>query len=321
MATTNKLAEFLPSGLAAARPVAPGTGVYLYYATDTGAVSIWDGAAWRAVSGSSSPTTTRGDLIIRGASADQRLAIGAAARVLRSDGTDPAWAALLAADVSDGGAVGRSVLQSATAADAATAQGLLWTPSLASSSGWTDVSSGVGSVAITGGALTGTITGSVAPVNIAAATIPWGGSDCFDVRARVQITGSTGADAKANLRVRYGSDGFTIVPSGDGGLALIRTLGGYGSLASTTGRPVDGTGWVRLRIVGQRVTFWYGTGVGSAEPTSWTLLYDADQGALVGAASPTVLYLGGQNDSGAGLSGSTDFIWRAVTVRSLAGPV
>lgn len=49
--------------------------------------------------GASSPTTTRGDLIVRGASADQRLAVGASGRVLRSDGTDPAWAQLAATDV------------------------------------------------------------------------------------------------------------------------------------------------------------------------------------------------------------------------------
>ncbi|MHB1219245.1 MAG: hypothetical protein ACYC1L_13710 [Alphaproteobacteria bacterium] len=36
--------------------------------------------------------TARGDLVVRGASAPQRLAVGAAGRVLLSDGTDPGWA-------------------------------------------------------------------------------------------------------------------------------------------------------------------------------------------------------------------------------------
>lgn len=36
-------------------------------------------------------TTTRGDIVVRGASANQRLAVGASGTVLRSDGTDPAW--------------------------------------------------------------------------------------------------------------------------------------------------------------------------------------------------------------------------------------
>lgn len=39
-----------------------------------------------------SPTTTRGDLVVRDASNNVRLAVGAANRVLRSNGTDPSWA-------------------------------------------------------------------------------------------------------------------------------------------------------------------------------------------------------------------------------------
>lgn len=40
--------------------------------------------------------TTRGDLLYRGASAEARLAIGSADKILKSDGTDPAWATLTA---------------------------------------------------------------------------------------------------------------------------------------------------------------------------------------------------------------------------------
>lgn len=39
-----------------------------------------------------SPVTTRGDIIVRDATVNARLAIGVANRVLRSDGTDPSWA-------------------------------------------------------------------------------------------------------------------------------------------------------------------------------------------------------------------------------------
>jgi len=42
-------------------------------------------------SGGSSPTTTRGDVIVRGATNDGRLAIGKLASFLASDGIDPAW--------------------------------------------------------------------------------------------------------------------------------------------------------------------------------------------------------------------------------------
>lgn len=44
--------------------------------------------------------TTRGDLLIRNASAAARLALGASGRVVRSDGTDSLWAVLAAPDVS-----------------------------------------------------------------------------------------------------------------------------------------------------------------------------------------------------------------------------
>ena len=48
------------------------------------------GLKWATVA--ATVTTTRGDLIKRGASADERLAIGSANRLLKSDGTDPSWA-------------------------------------------------------------------------------------------------------------------------------------------------------------------------------------------------------------------------------------
>ena len=51
---------------------------------------------------SKSPTTTQGDIIRRGASADERLAIGAADLPLVSDGTDPNYTALVLAGMAAG---------------------------------------------------------------------------------------------------------------------------------------------------------------------------------------------------------------------------
>ena len=48
-----------------------------------------------------SPTTTRGDLITRDASNNVRLAVGAANRVLRSNGTDPSWGQVVNDDITD----------------------------------------------------------------------------------------------------------------------------------------------------------------------------------------------------------------------------
>lgn len=77
---------------AALRPVTPDPAeqIALHRATDTGAVTLWDGAAWRTL-GLVSPLTTRGDLWVRDGSGDARLAVGAALRILGSNGTDPVY--------------------------------------------------------------------------------------------------------------------------------------------------------------------------------------------------------------------------------------
>lgn len=89
----------------------------------TGAVNgnslVFNGTAW--VPGSAgSPTTTLGDLIRRGASADERLPIGAAGEVLTVVSGQPAWAAptggggggLVYSPTNDGAAVRRAANQS-----------------------------------------------------------------------------------------------------------------------------------------------------------------------------------------------------------------
>lgn len=71
-------------------------------APNNGDVYAWNSGTsrWEPVAASTlSVTTTRGDLIVRGASADQRLAVGAAGRYLRSDGTDPGWSTIPSTDV------------------------------------------------------------------------------------------------------------------------------------------------------------------------------------------------------------------------------
>ena len=46
------------------------------------------------------PLTTRGDLVYRNATTGARLAIGTAAKYMRSDGTDPSWQTVAYADIS-----------------------------------------------------------------------------------------------------------------------------------------------------------------------------------------------------------------------------
>lgn len=72
-------------------------------APTNGQVYTWNSTSerWDPTSASAfTVTTTRGDLIVRDATSDARLAVGASGRYLRSDGTDPSWAVPLASDLS-----------------------------------------------------------------------------------------------------------------------------------------------------------------------------------------------------------------------------
>ena len=62
--------------------------------------AIYDGTAFQIYASSSgSPTTTQGDLIVRGAAVDQRLAIGTNNTLLKSNGTTAAWGNIIAANL------------------------------------------------------------------------------------------------------------------------------------------------------------------------------------------------------------------------------
>lgn len=73
----------------------PDMTVWSYYSVNNDRVEIVGGLVLPYID----PLTTRGDLLLRDASTTARLAVGAAARYLRSDGTDPAWSQLLLADL------------------------------------------------------------------------------------------------------------------------------------------------------------------------------------------------------------------------------
>jgi hypothetical protein len=71
----------------------------------------------------SDPTTTRGDIIARGASAIARLAVGSANTVLQSDGTDPAWGTVATAMIADNAVTGAKLNPSLVAGDIIYADG------------------------------------------------------------------------------------------------------------------------------------------------------------------------------------------------------
>jgi hypothetical protein len=97
-----KLPDLFGRGVLASRPAAGIAGRH-YFATDATPPTTYrdNGSSWdsEATAGAATVTTTRGDLIVRGAVTDARLAVGAADTVLKSDGTDPSWAKVLPANL------------------------------------------------------------------------------------------------------------------------------------------------------------------------------------------------------------------------------
>ena len=65
---SGRLIDYLGNGTAAARPASPSLttgGIGFYYATDTEALSVWDGAAWNAVSSGGGFGTFSGALVTK----------------------------------------------------------------------------------------------------------------------------------------------------------------------------------------------------------------------------------------------------------------
>jgi hypothetical protein len=111
-----------------------GTGIARRTGTDAWSVgttvSIAEGGTGQTAAGAAfdalSPVTTRGDIIVRSATTNARLAVGAANRVLRSDGTDPLWGQVdLTTDVTGALPVANGGTAATSAANARTNLGLV----------------------------------------------------------------------------------------------------------------------------------------------------------------------------------------------------
>lgn len=89
------------------------------------------GATATAAFNALSPVTTRGDIITRDATNNVRLAVGAADTVLKSDGTDPSWAKIVNANITDA-TIAHGKLASAVTADQTAMEAASATDSFAS---------------------------------------------------------------------------------------------------------------------------------------------------------------------------------------------
>ena len=98
-------------------------------------------AALAALGGISDPTTTRGDIIAKGASVLGRLAIGADNTVLRSDGTDPEWGAVAATELTGTLPIANGGTNATSAGAARTSLGLVIGTDVAAAGANSDITS------------------------------------------------------------------------------------------------------------------------------------------------------------------------------------
>lgn len=159
------------------------------------------------------------------------------------------------------------------------------TLSTASATGWT-TRDGDGTAAITAGVARLTLGLGVVPG-------PWSdlpaaaqahGRDAHNVDVRVRVAAVTGGNS-SNVFMAFGlrrgtagNDGIFWNLRGDGGDSRVyrEGLSGSGPIASTSinrAAIAAGTLWLRLAIRGGMLLAARGTGVGTAEPTDWTVVY------------------------------------------------
>ena len=261
---------WLTPGLAAARPSSP-DGPYVYRATDTGDISLWDGGAWRGIGGVSSITsteitdaTTVGKALLTAvdaATARTDLGLGTAATHAATDFDAAGTAAAIAPS-----ALGNTAWNLASA----TAVG-------GTAGGSAAASGGVASLTLGSATIAQFDTSDTGPAVYQDGVIP-GSTIAFTMVCRVASCTTGTADALTNvgMYIQRAIDGLRygvlVVPSS--GQVFAVTLSSSSNIANTATGVFNftGQGWFKLVVMPGTVSFFYGTGVGTAAPTSWTLV-------------------------------------------------
>lgn len=208
-----------------------------------------------------------------------------------------------------------SALTAASIADALTT-----TAPLTSETGWTPYTvTAPGTAVVAGGSMTASIPNGSTTGNAGGGrqrAWPLGAATGWRTQARFTFTGDTDANIIALLFHEF-SGGDVFIQYGADGAVKLRENFGPSTLATKAGAPTGGTGWVRLECNGNRLTAWTGTGVGTAEPTSWTLLYGGALSSLVTRGPPATYALIGRSGDTHAVAGDTTVAISSVTLAAL----
>lgn len=229
-----------------------------------------------------SVSNTRGRLLRRGASAWEALDASTADTFVGGDGTD---------------------VTTRTAAQVrASILGPFADPM--TGSGWSTLpGSGTNTSTWSGGKLTmtlgsgGAASGGVARADFRSVALAGGAAIRVDV-----ITGDGGTQRQVYLALgKDASNGPALALYGDGTLNASVTIGGSYALlgtSSTAASRTDGTLWLALKFDGGVLAWMWGTGSGSAMPTTWTIFYTTTTASTLSACAGTFGQIGVVTDTG-----------------------
>lgn len=149
------------------------------------------------------------------------------------------------------------------------------------------------------------------------------GSSC-EIVARLATLTNGDANTRAQIVIQYPAVGvvFGVLAYGDGTFekGFLSSAGVYtsGGTTSTGVVPLDGTGWVRLRVRGSLYEGFYGAGTTSTPPTQWTALGSTNASfATDGDLVPTEFTAGGGQIT-TGPTGNLTIEWANISLKNLS---
>lgn len=268
---TITLPGVLLTGTFAARPAATTVAVgALYATTDTGAVYQSDGTTWGAWGTVAlvNPTTTRGDMLVRNnAGAVVRLPVGAAGTVLHGSATDPAYSAVVPADI--------DVSADVTTGNATSGHHGFLRKLSGTATDYLDGSGAWSTPAGGGGGGGGGVSQSYVGYNAAGASVEAMANWKAWTKTLVVATAGFLASVQAyvSLSSRSGSEGFAALLWSDnaGQPQTLLALGTTPTLARANGTPR----WVSVPLGIWLPAGTYHMGFGSSQVNSSQIAYDA----------------------------------------------